>query len=108
MIQDLLETWQLSLKLDSDHTCARSSQYLLRQLSDEESGLDEAARAEAILARARQSCFVQELVLSTLDTELAKLSLQDSKKEGCFQTASCQETGGCDGVSANVSNSLQG
>ena len=42
-----------------------ASQYLLRQLSDEESG-DEAKKAEAVLAKARKSCFVQELVLSTL------------------------------------------
>ena len=42
-----------------------NSGFLLRQLSDEESG-DETARAEAILAKSKKSHFVQELVLSTL------------------------------------------
>lgn len=51
------------------------SQFLLRQLSDEESG-DEAK--EAAMARARKSCFVQELVLSTLNSKKAADSIRGS------------------------------
>ena len=47
---------------------AGSSAFLLRQLSDEESG-DDASKAEAELAKAKKSHFVQELVLSTLMRE---------------------------------------
>merc|ERR1719322_1062279 len=47
---------------------ASTSAFLLRQLSDEESE-DEASKAEAELAKAKKSHFVQELVLSTLMRE---------------------------------------
>ena len=49
----------------SSSGAAGTSAFLLRQLSDEESG-DEASKAEAELAKAKKSHFVQELVLSTL------------------------------------------
>ena len=45
-----------------------SSSFLLRQLSDEESG-DDASKAEAELAKVKKSQFVQELVISTLVRE---------------------------------------
>jgi len=52
----------------SNAGAASTSAFLLRQLSDEESG-DEASKAEAELAKAKKSHFVQELVLSTLMRE---------------------------------------
>merc|ERR1719245_794828 len=52
----------------SNSGAAGNSAFLLRQLSDEESG-DEASKAEAELAKAKKSHFVQELVLSTLMRE---------------------------------------
>ena len=52
----------------SNAGAAGTSAFLLRQLSDEESG-DDASKAEAELAKAKKSYFVQELVLSTLMRE---------------------------------------
>ena len=55
-------------QLGSGVLSSGSSAFLLRQLSDEESG-DDASKAEAELAKAKKSHFVQELVLSTLMRE---------------------------------------
>ena len=68
-----------------------SSAFLLRQLSDEESG-DDASKAEAEFAKAKKSHFVQELVLSTLMRE--NMHIQDQSLYG--QT----EPGGNDPSSA--------